>query len=107
VNREMLVTSLWRWRRLCVVLLLVVLAGCGTTISKQSIPTAIEDVPRITAAEVKAMLDRGDDLLIIDTRSLGEYDAGHIAGAISLPLTEIAARHTELPDDTLLVLYCT
>ena len=96
-----------RWQWLLAVLLLAVLAGCGTTVSKGGTPETIEDVPRIDPTEVKAMIDRGDDLLIVDTRSLESYNAGHIAGAISLPVAELADRYEELPKDIPLILYCT
>jgi len=87
--------------------LLVALAGCGTTIDKQSAPTTLDDVPRITPREVKELIDGDEELVIVDTRSLEQYNAGHIAGAVSLPVSEIAARHEELPKDRLIVLYCT
>ena len=88
-------------------LLLVGVAACGTTVSQVKTPATLDEVPRITPQEVKALLDAGEDVLIVDTRSLAEYTAGHIAGAVSLPLTEITNRHQELPNDRLLALYCT
>ena len=96
-----------RWQWLLAVLLLAALAGCGTTVSKGDIPEIIEDVPRIEPGKVKAMIDRGDDLVIVDTRSMEAYDTGHIAGAISLPVAELADRYEELPKDIPLILYCT
>ena len=48
------------------------------------------------------------DTLIIDVRSPGEFAAGHVAGAINLPLDVLAEQAaTALPSrDTPLLLYC-
>jgi rhodanese-related sulfurtransferase len=45
-------------------------------------------------------------VLILDVRPETEYAAGHIAGAISLPHDQIAARLAELPEGAELVAYC-
>ena len=34
------------------------------------------------------------------------YDAGHLPGALSMPLEELPARVEELPADALIVTYC-
>ena len=43
-------------------------------------------VPEITPRELAARLRRGDDFDLIDVREPHEWDAGHIAGALLLPL---------------------
>lgn len=100
-------TSLRKSIPVVLLLALFSLVGCGTTISTQKIPTTIAEVPRITPQEVKEKLDAGEDLVIVDSRSLEAYNHSHIAGAVSLPLDEIGTRYGELPKDKLLVLYCT
>lgn len=45
-------------------------------------------------------------VLILDVRPETEYAAGHIAGAISLPHDQIAARLAELPEGAEIVAYC-
>jgi rhodanese-related sulfurtransferase len=42
---------------------------------------------------------RGDGHRILDVREDDEYAAGHIAGAVHLPLMQIPARATELDRD--------
>ena len=64
------------------------------------------DVPRITAQELKAMLDAGQ-AVVFDARRRESYIQQHIAGAISLPQNEVAARLAELPADKQVVFYCT
>lgn len=44
--------------------------------------------------------------VVIDLRPPEEYAAGHVAGAISIPLPELAARLAELPADIEVVAYC-
>lgn len=48
------------------------------------------------------------DALIVDVRSPGEFQSGHVDGAINLPLSELAAlAPNRLPDKKQsLVLYC-
>ena len=43
---------------------------------------------------------------VIDVRPAEEYRAGHIAGAISMPVEELKARLAELPRDQEIVAYC-
>ncbi|MFB9325135.1 rhodanese-like domain-containing protein [Paenibacillus aurantiacus] len=50
----------------------------------------------MTAAEAAARLGQGEAMQILDVRELAEWEAGHIAGAISIPLGELPRRHTEL-----------
>ena len=43
---------------------------------------------------------------VLDVRPGDEYTAGHIPGAISIPLNELKARLSELPRDREIVAYC-
>ena len=45
-------------------------------------------------------------LVVLDVRPLPEYEAGHIAGARSLPISELRSRLTELPRSRKIVAYC-
>jgi rhodanese-related sulfurtransferase len=44
--------------------------------------------------------------ILVDVRSREEYGAGHVPGAINLPVQELPQRMSELPRDKPLVLYC-
>ena len=44
--------------------------------------------------------------LVVDVRDASEYAAGHVAGALSLPLGELEARLGELTEDRPIVTYC-
>jgi len=59
----------------------------------------------IAAEELLRRLDAGD-VTLIDVRPEDEFAAGHIPGALSLPVTELAARVHELPKRKEIVAYC-
>lgn len=49
---------------------------------------------------------RRKEVVVVDVRPAEEYRAGHIPGAISLPLGELPERLPELPRDAEVVAYC-
>lgn len=63
------------------------------------------DFARLSPAELRPQLDRGD-VLLLDARPRLEYDAGHLPAAISIPIDELPERLDELPTDKLIVTYC-
>ncbi|MBN1892528.1 MAG: rhodanese-like domain-containing protein [Clostridiales bacterium] len=65
-------------------------------------------VRTITAEEAKEMMETLDEYIIVDVREQYEYDAGHIEGAVLVPVGSIEELASELlPDkDMTLLLYC-
>jgi rhodanese-related sulfurtransferase len=61
--------------------------------------------PTITPVALRAGMERGDTVLL-DVRPAEEFRAGHLPGAVSIPLEELPVRLAELPADALLVTYC-
>lgn len=59
----------------------------------------------ITREELRARAAAGDTT-VLDVRPVEEYLAGHIPGAISIPVEELAERINELPDHEEIVVYC-
>lgn len=49
---------------------------------------------------------RAGEAVLVDVRPLREYEAGHLPGALSIPLETLAARLSELPRDRTIVAYC-
>lgn len=49
---------------------------------------------------------RSADVVILDARPANEYEAGHIAGAISVPVADLRRRLKELPTTREYVAYC-
>jgi rhodanese-related sulfurtransferase len=49
---------------------------------------------------------RTGDVVVLDVRPDAEYAAGHLPGALNIPLQELADRLDELPADSEVVAYC-
>ena len=65
----------------------------------------LADLPPLSVAEVLERQRTGGALLV-DTRPEDEFAAGHIAGALSVPLDELGARLHVLPMDQEVIAYC-
>jgi adenylyltransferase/sulfurtransferase len=63
-------------------------------------------ITEISPEQLKARLDNGDDVLVVDLRQPWEYQAGHIPGAVNIFLQQIPSRTGELPKDKSIVLQC-
>lgn len=61
---------------------------------------------RVTAAEAREALAKGTAVLV-DVRAADSYASEHAKGAVSIPLSQVAARAGELPKDKLIITYCT
>jgi membrane protein DedA with SNARE-associated domain len=64
---------------------------------------------RITPEELKAMLDGGVKIMLVDVRDRVDFEAepSIIPGALHLSVEELEARHGEIPREREIVLYCT
>jgi rhodanese-related sulfurtransferase len=60
--------------------------------------------PEIPAA--KAAEEIAGGALVVDVREPVEWDAGHISGAMLIPLGELGTRAGELPRDRRMVIVC-
>jgi sulfur-carrier protein adenylyltransferase/sulfurtransferase len=60
----------------------------------------------ITASELKARLDAGDDIQLIDVRQPDEYAFAKIEGTQLIPLGEIMRRKDEIDADRQTVILC-
>jgi rhodanese-related sulfurtransferase/DNA-binding transcriptional ArsR family regulator len=66
----------------------------------------IPDEPEpITREALWARVDRGE-VTVLDVRPGIEYEAGHIPGAVSIPIDELPARIARLPRGRDIVAYC-
>jgi len=64
-----------------------------------------ESLSGITCEELSRRL-KDRSVVLLDVRPEEEYQAGHVAGARSIPLTELRARLKELPKKKEIVAYC-
>jgi rhodanese-related sulfurtransferase len=65
-----------------------------------------EGLEAISGDELLARLKAGEPLIVVDVRPAAEYQAAHIAGAVSIPLEELEERLRELPRNRGVVAYC-
>ena len=63
-------------------------------------------VKEIEPLELKARLDRGEKLHLVDVREPWEYDLCRIEGAKHVPLGSLAASLQTLPDVDEVICYC-
>ena len=57
-------------------------------------------VPQVPAAEVPA------DAYVLDVREADEWAAGHVPGALHIPMSELNARYTEIERGRALYVIC-
>jgi rhodanese-related sulfurtransferase len=63
------------------------------------------DFERISPEELQGAM-RKKEILLIDARPEVEFQAGHLPGAVSMPIDTLSRRINELPDGKTIVAYC-
>jgi rhodanese-related sulfurtransferase len=66
---------------------------------------AADGVEEISRDELAKRLRTGD-VIVLDVRPATEYEAGHVRGARSVPITELRRQLRDLPADVDIVAYC-
>lgn len=66
----------------------------------------VERTERITAGSAAEQLAQADPPQLVDVRTTREWDEAHIDGALNLPLSRLAERLGELPQDRPLIVHC-
>ena len=79
---------------------------CGIHPAPAAAPVAAANGFEISTVELKARLDRGDTVRIIDVREPNEYQINRIPGAELIPLGELPRRYAELDAEEELVMQC-
>ena len=88
-------------RVIMLIAVLLVLSGCGGKETERS-------YRQISQEEAKKMMDTRE-VLILDVRELDEFDAGHIPGAVLLPVGTITGETAAavIPEkDSVVLVYC-
>jgi rhodanese-related sulfurtransferase len=65
-----------------------------------------DELEPVTREELARRLQDGDPVLILDVRPATEHAAGHLPGAVSIPVEELHWRLAEPPRDREIVAYC-
>jgi sulfur-carrier protein adenylyltransferase/sulfurtransferase len=78
---------------------------CGIRGEEAPVSDTTTTVPEIAPRELKARLDRGDDLFILDVREPHEYQICNLEGTL-IPLGELSRRVNELDSSREIVAHC-
>jgi hydroxyacylglutathione hydrolase len=66
-----------------------------------------ESLSLLSVHQLKEKIDRGDDLLVLDTREQDEWESGHIEGALHIYVGHLEERLAEVPGDKPVAVICT
>lgn len=67
--------------------------------------TSRDELEPVTLADLRRLMRNGE-VTVLDVRPRDEYQAGHIPGAVSLPVAEIKRRLHEVPKSKEVIAYC-
>lgn len=97
----------------------LILAGCAAPAAPAAAPQAdaaapaaqaepldLASLPRDLDVQTAAGLAERPDVVILDVREQDEWDAGHIPGALFIPMSEIQGRLSEVPTDKTVIVQC-
>ena len=90
--------------RLCTIVITLVLVALS------AIAMAANDgVSRITKEQLRAKMEKGEDIIVLDVRTGMSYKGSDIKikGALRIPPDAIDMRYKELPLDKEIITYCT
>ncbi|HEV7860988.1 MAG TPA: rhodanese-like domain-containing protein, partial [Pyrinomonadaceae bacterium] len=65
-----------------------------------------QQMPEVTATELKQKLDQGADIQIIDVREPNEYAHARIPNSIHIPLAQVVNRMSEIDPQRETVVHC-
>lgn len=91
---------------LMVVGVLVWQAVSASTAASQGRTVPVEEIDRVSLAASKAALD-DQSALFLDVRDSASFQAGHIPGAVNIPLAQLESRVSELDPNQWIITYCT
>jgi hydroxyacylglutathione hydrolase len=66
----------------------------------------LENLPLLSARQLKSMLDHGQQLLLLDTRGQDEWESGHLKGALHIYVGHLEQKLAEIPRDKPVIVYC-
>ncbi|MGW0037926.1 rhodanese-like domain-containing protein [Gordonia sp. NPDC003376] len=69
-------------------------------------PVSTGDIPQVPVTELPDDFSDDADRLLLDVREDDEWDAGHVRGAVHIPLGEVPSRIEEIDPDAELFVIC-
>src|SRR6059058_3786049 len=67
---------------------------------------AQQQIPQITAKELKQRIDNGDDIQIVDVREAHEVAIASIPNTIHIPLAQVVNRMSEIDPQKETIVHC-
>ena len=64
-----------------------------------------DELEPVTFKELRRLMREGD-VTVVDVRPVSEYEAGHVPGALSVPVAELKRRLHEIPKRREVIAYC-
>ena len=83
----------------------ILVTGCSSDIEENTVNNTY--IEMITTNEVKKIIDNYEeysDTVIVDVRTIDEYESGHLKGAVNVPVSEI--KNIDISKDKKIVVYC-
>ena len=62
--------------------------------------------PLVSAARVKAELAQPTPPIVLDVRTLGEYESGHVSGSVHIPVDDLRFEADRLPKNRRILVHC-
>lgn len=62
--------------------------------------------PELSVSDLQKMMQKAGSFRVYDVRQPEEFNAGHIKGAILMPLGDLPERYKEIPQKKKIVVYC-
>ncbi len=86
----------------------VELAASELSEVKVAMQELLESGDRVEPVDYPKLLERlaDNEVVLVDVRPREEYEAGHVPGAVSLPIEELREQLDSLPKDKEVVAYC-
>lgn len=66
----------------------------------------VDGAEPVAMADLRKGLAEGEEITLVDVRPEVEYQAGHVPGAINIPVAHLAEKMADLPKDSPIVAYC-
>lgn len=66
----------------------------------------LESFNSVTVEDLAKELNNANNIAVLDVRGKGEYEGGHVEGALNVPLGELEARIAEVPTDRRVAVVC-
>lgn len=85
-------------KKILLIFLIILIAGCSTKKTTYQ---------KINNDELYTVFEENENYTIIDVRSLGEYQSGHIENSINIPVDGISSDTLkDIDSDEIIIVYC-